>query len=204
MTHSLTQVQGTSNFNHHVQYNKLFLLELAQQKEERKAIRMMKKLNENENTKTYSNVVSSAEKMSKDQDESQILTGSLREQLANYSPSLISKEFLEYSQIDFDIDDIILTSTEFGKYHASLVDLFLKQMSYDERIIVGIILYGNAMAQKQNRNLYKRFSTSFCDECDAPVIQMPVIQFPELPLPELSRPILKQKTKLFKRSSKAL
>ena len=172
---------------------------MALQKEERKAVRM-KNLNENEVTKTYSNVLSS--KIALENQANSRSNTSFREQLENYSPSAISTDFIEYSQIDFDIDDIVLTSTEFGKYHASLVDLFLKQMTYDERIIVGIILYGNAMAQKQNRNLYKRFSTSYCNECDAPVIQMP--KFPELPSPELSRPSLKRRSKLTKKSSKAL
>lgn len=172
---------------------------MAQKKEERKAARMTK--SDNEVTKTYSNVLSSS-LTSMENETSSTSNTSFREQLENYSPSAISAEFMEYSQIDFDIDDIVLTSTEFGKYHASLVDLFLKQMSFDERIIVGIILYGNAMAQKQNRNLYKRFSTSYCNECDAPLIQMP--KFPELPLPELSRPILKRRSKLSKKSPKAL
>lgn len=172
---------------------------MAQKKEERKAARMTK--SDNEVTKTYSNVLSSSLTSMENETNSTSNT-SFREQLENYSPSAISAEFMEYSQIDFDIDDIVLTSTEFGKYHASLVDLFLKQMSFDERIIVGIILYGNAMAQKQNRNLYKRFSTSYCNECDAPLIQMP--KFPELPLPELSRPILKRRSKLSKKSPKAL
>lgn len=172
---------------------------MAQKKEERKAARMTK--SDNEVTKTYSNVLSSSLTSIENETNSTSNT-SFREQLENYSPSAISAEFMEYSQIDFDIDDIVLTSTEFGKYHASLVDLFLKQMSFDERIIVGIILYGNAMAQKQNRNLYKRFSTSYCNECDAPLIQMP--KFPELPLPELSRPILKRRSKLSKKSPKPL
>lgn len=172
---------------------------MAQKKEERKAARMTK--SDNEVTKTYSNVLSSS-LTSMENETSSTSNTSFREQLENYSPSAISAEFMEYSQIDFDIDDIVLTSTEFGKYHASLVDLFLKQMSFDERIIVGIILYGNAMAQKQNRNLYKRFSTSYCNECDAPLIQMP--KFPELPLPELSRPILKRRSKLSKKSPKPL
>lgn len=166
---------------------------MAQKKEEKKANRM--KLNQNESAKTYSNVVSSS-MISKDQ------TTSFREQLSDISPSAISPEFMEYSQIDFDIDDIVLTSTEFGKYHASLVDLFLKQMTYDERIIVGIILYGNAIAQKQNRNLYRRFSTSFCNECDAPLIHE--AKFPELPSPQLEQRILKRKSKSSKNSSKAL
>lgn len=164
---------------------------MVQEKEDRRLKRKMQK-DDSEHTITYSNVVSSSatsitSSPVKDHDFTLLFNKKkkspnelFRERLANFSPSAITEDFKSYSQIDFDNDDIVMASSEFGIYHTSLVDLFLQQMIYDERIIVGIILYGNSSVHKAQRELYKKFATSFCNDCEAPISEK-VFQFPELP-----------------------
>jgi hypothetical protein len=174
---------------------------MVQEKEDRRVKRKIQS-DDAENAQTYSNVVSSSLTESpppspSKENEFSILSSKIksaneiyRESLSNISPSTISDDFKSYSQIDFENDDSAIASPDFGIYHASLVELFLKQMVYDERIIVGIILYGNSIQRKQ-QNLYKKFSTSFiCNDCDAPISP----EFPELPpLPQYNRSIWKPK-----------
>lgn len=178
---------------------------MVQEKEDRRFKRKIQK-DDVDHAKTYSNVLSSsmtesATSSSPAENELPTLLNNFsksksanelyREHLANISPSAISDEFKSYSRIDFETDEI--ASPEFGTYHSSLVDLFLRQMIYDERIIVGIILYGNSSIQKQQRDLYKKFSTSFCNDCDAPISDKNFNQFPELPPLMNSRSIWKPK-----------
>lgn len=174
---------------------------MAQEQEDRKVKERIQK--EESDLKTYSCVLSSSlnEPLSTGNNTSvSIKTQScaelLRERLANISPSALSEDFKSYTQIDFENDDTAIASPEFGQYHSSLVSLFLQQMIYDERIIVGIILYGNPSIQKQQKVLYKKFSTSFCNDCNAPLSDdKGILQFPEFPpLPQFNRNIWKPKT----------
>lgn len=182
---------------------------MVQEKEDRRFKRKIQR-DDADHAKTYSNVLSSSLTESSApssptenecpiaSNKSQSANELYRERLSNFSPSAITEDFKSYSRIDFDNDEI--ASPEFGIYHSSLVDLFLRQMIYDERIIVGIILYGNSSIQKQQRDLYKKFSTSFCNDvcndCDAPIsVEKNFNQFPELPplMPQYSRSIWKPK-----------
>lgn len=155
---------------------------MVQQREDRK---IRRKLQSDESiwSKTYSNVVSSSKNKTPvsptKEGNYQLLGISKRESdLVNFSPSALTDDFKDYSRIDFDNDDKVMASPEFGIYHSPLVDLFIQQMNFDERVIVGVILYGNSTNHKQQRDLYKKFATSYNDGT--------VIKFPELP-----RPILK-------------
>lgn len=177
---------------------------MVQEKEDQRIKRKIQK-DDSDHMQTYSDVLSSSMTESQSpspskKNEFAILSNRpksvdelYREQLSNISPSAITEDFKSYSHIEFDNDDCAIASPEFGIYHASLVELFLQQMIYDEQIIVGIILYGNSSIHKQQRNLYKKFSTSLCNDCNAP-IDTNGNQYPELPaLTQYSRSIWKPK-----------
>lgn len=122
-----------------------------------KLLQTNQKKKEPEQKITYSNVLTSSTGKTKLRRENQeetlklpITTTARRktevfnEYLSNISPSAISQDYLNYLQLDFDINDVPLKNGEFGIYHKFLVEIFTEQMNYDEQLIF-------AMVNKQGR-----------------------------------------------------
>lgn len=127
---------------------------------EKEKKRNREKKPENETTITYSKVLTSSLEKSKPSEEQVKSPDELyRDYLSNISPSELSEDFKDYSTLDFDNEDNTVIS-EFGVYHNSLVELFLKQFKYDEKSIVDAILSGTSVLKNQPE-LYKKFSAAF-------------------------------------------